>query len=1017
MKQEVDTSWVNDSLLDAVKMTESGGNHYDNEGNLTKSRAGALGAYQWMPKSAADPGYGVKGFDPTKVTEEEMREKTRQYLVGIHKHNPTWSPEQVLQAYNWGAGNVDKVIAGKIKSDNIPKEAKEYSGKVFGFLPQTEESGAGAQDVVPKVSTEESYSTMVSGVPELVSQVNQESTLKEVPAINTNQQPVEDRTTMSLVDNLLEGIIGMSELPLTLAKFITELFAKHANKSKKEKYKIIREEVSKNFPEKSTYYQVPAYNQGIAGVPPIHYLSRGTDTVPAMLTPGEAVIPMEAAQHPAFKPIINQMINTGRAMQNTRFYNKGTVNATPVAHYGLGDAAVSAWDWASNLFSGDNVKENFAEDISEDVSVTSGNLGNRVGENTFLTDDGELYTPSGAYKRAVPPPFQGPDFDPNSPDLNLSGVRKATPNDSSFTNDPVGTERGKLLDQIMNNPNMTVDEKKEAIERANQVSLTVPRGQVSSAVSIDDKSRSSLVPYGYETSGLDAIGDEAEDYSIYNTGDTSFYGGNEGQEVIDNMAPISQNVVHESLISTDQNTNLSLENTPDGKAIITTKANYGPPGTGSQGEGEKKFDVSGAFDSFLGYFDFDKKDVARLMLYYVGGRMTGGSHNGSLRWAGAKVLQDVEKDKELAATTARTRSSTLNQLKGDWKDMKGLFNIETAFQIEAAMNSDRLLEAQKLIEMGYADPGKYMRPIALVADLSATPRSIKLVKGNKEFKAYPSSKGDTTLWWYQDGDKLRNARIGPGQTDYMFTSTDTLDNLRNAASDWYKKLSGKWTEGQGFDEGSNKALLDKAFGYDGPNGRVVMDEGRFESEMSAFANRHGLDSEYVAEELGNAVLTAVGSGLIPEGMTLTGFLEWNMYEEGRTPSISKIVFKTAKGGDEKTPIIQEEIMNLRKEIPNINEVIRRTDSLLVSKTDQDPNNPGKEPIIFPGTGNINDTQKIHDQIRSYIVNNTTYKEGLSEEQKTKIDGVMENLNPYIALLYLNKIRMDKYEEMNKDSTK
>ncbi|MDB4356385.1 hypothetical protein N9Z55_10850 [Akkermansiaceae bacterium] len=38
----------------------------------------------------------------------------------------------------------------------------------------------------------------------------------------------------------------------------------------------------------------------------------GTDSVPAMLTPGEAVIPAAAAQNPQNKPMINSMINEGR---------------------------------------------------------------------------------------------------------------------------------------------------------------------------------------------------------------------------------------------------------------------------------------------------------------------------------------------------------------------------------------------------------------------------------------------------------------------------------------------------------------------------------------------------------------------------------------------------------------------------------------------------------------------------------------------------------------------------------
>jgi len=60
---------------------------------------------------------------------------------------------------------------------------------------------------------------------------------------------------------------------------------------------------------------VKRYNYGTAGVKPTTNMaySDGVDSVPSMLTPGEAVIPAPAAQNPANKPAINAMINEGRA--------------------------------------------------------------------------------------------------------------------------------------------------------------------------------------------------------------------------------------------------------------------------------------------------------------------------------------------------------------------------------------------------------------------------------------------------------------------------------------------------------------------------------------------------------------------------------------------------------------------------------------------------------------------------------------------------------------------------------
>jgi hypothetical protein len=61
--------------------------------------------------------------------------------------------------------------------------------------------------------------------------------------------------------------------------------------------------------------EMRGYNDGSMGVKPTTNMSYagGTDSVPAMLTPKEAVIPAPAAQDPTNKPIIEAMINEGRA--------------------------------------------------------------------------------------------------------------------------------------------------------------------------------------------------------------------------------------------------------------------------------------------------------------------------------------------------------------------------------------------------------------------------------------------------------------------------------------------------------------------------------------------------------------------------------------------------------------------------------------------------------------------------------------------------------------------------------
>jgi len=124
--------WITDALLDRIKMVESGGKHRQDDGKLTTSPAGALGAYQWMPKSAADPGYGVEGFDPTTISEEDMRDKTQQYLVGIQRAHPDWSKEDVLRAYNAGPGRIANYKAEEGGGvDELSAETLAYADKVL----------------------------------------------------------------------------------------------------------------------------------------------------------------------------------------------------------------------------------------------------------------------------------------------------------------------------------------------------------------------------------------------------------------------------------------------------------------------------------------------------------------------------------------------------------------------------------------------------------------------------------------------------------------------------------------------------------------------------------------------------------------------------------------------------------------------------------------------------------------------------------------------------------------------
>jgi hypothetical protein len=155
-------AWITPEVLDNLRQTESGGKHLDDAGNLIKSPSGAIGAYQWLPKSAANAGYGVQPFDIT--SEEEQRKATQDYLVGIQQANPNFTPEQVLQSYNAGPTRMREFVAGKGKP--LTNETIQYPGKVLADVDRSQ-WGARAIPVSYKGNPSNQIDQLTYDVPEL----------------------------------------------------------------------------------------------------------------------------------------------------------------------------------------------------------------------------------------------------------------------------------------------------------------------------------------------------------------------------------------------------------------------------------------------------------------------------------------------------------------------------------------------------------------------------------------------------------------------------------------------------------------------------------------------------------------------------------------------------------------------------------------------------------------------------------------------------------------------------------
>lgn len=120
-------SEVSDDLLHGIMMTESGGNP------LAYNVSGAAGAFQLMPGTARDLGLRVNSQVDDRLDPSKSRAAASVYMLQLLKRYDG-NVDNALRAYNWGMGNVDKWIANGSDISQLPKETREYTGKVYGNM-------------------------------------------------------------------------------------------------------------------------------------------------------------------------------------------------------------------------------------------------------------------------------------------------------------------------------------------------------------------------------------------------------------------------------------------------------------------------------------------------------------------------------------------------------------------------------------------------------------------------------------------------------------------------------------------------------------------------------------------------------------------------------------------------------------------------------------------------------------------------------------------------------------------
>ena len=145
-----DISWINDSLLDAIRQKESSNRHLDVDGTLFKHpNSKALGAYGIKPSTAADPGAKFVELNPDLVpiadltkelNEDKHREFAKNYLIAITLRFPELSPSDVIRAYNAGPTKVNSVLSGQ---GTFNQEALDYPNQVMEILQSSSNARTG----------------------------------------------------------------------------------------------------------------------------------------------------------------------------------------------------------------------------------------------------------------------------------------------------------------------------------------------------------------------------------------------------------------------------------------------------------------------------------------------------------------------------------------------------------------------------------------------------------------------------------------------------------------------------------------------------------------------------------------------------------------------------------------------------------------------------------------------------------------------------------------------------------
>jgi soluble lytic murein transglycosylase-like protein len=214
----------------AIVQTESGGSPN------AVSPKGAMGAWQVMPNTNANPGFGVKPAQNNSPA--ELNRVGQDYYNAMTQRYQ--SPTLGAIAYNMGPGATDQWIKNGAKFESLPAETRNYVGKVATLTALN--SGAGT----PPSGGGTPAGGAVYAAPPMGAQANAEETVKG--QIDTMQKSYQNlQTVRSGAPAALQDVDNMSKLaqganPLTVgpagAKF-AGLFSANAAEYEKSRDNLV----------------------------------------------------------------------------------------------------------------------------------------------------------------------------------------------------------------------------------------------------------------------------------------------------------------------------------------------------------------------------------------------------------------------------------------------------------------------------------------------------------------------------------------------------------------------------------------------------------------------------------------------------------------------------------------------------------------------------------------------------------------------------------------------------------